>query len=89
MRVGNFDNDYPGWVRVTTSDGNDGWAPADIIAIEKDKGLGTALHSYCARELNVEPGDVLTVIKEKLGWCWCEDQNGSAGWVPREIGELI
>ncbi len=87
LKLGQLDTEYPGWIRVTTKDGNEGWAPISDISVEDSKETGIAINSYCANELNVQPGEELAFIKEKNGWYWCLNQNGDYGWVPKEIGK--
>ncbi|HBX36373.1 MAG TPA: hypothetical protein DEG76_03335 [Pseudohongiella sp.] len=31
VRLGEMDDEYPGWIRVTTADGNIGWAPLKYL----------------------------------------------------------
>ncbi|KAA3614253.1 MAG: ligand-binding protein SH3 [Planctomycetota bacterium] len=77
------DPSHPGWIRVRTSDGNEGWAPKDYLQ-ESSNAKATALVKYTARELNTDEGEKLIVHSELHGWIWVENQNGQCGWVPRE-----
>lgn len=37
---------------------------------------------YDAREVAVEPFEVVTVLKEVRGWAWVKKTDGSEGWIP-------
>lgn len=84
LTVGEQDDQYHGWVKVTTEDGNLGWAPMAYIQLQQLDNTGIALSAYDATELNVSVGQVLTRVAELNGWYWCVDENGSYGWVPGE-----
>ncbi len=83
LRLGRVDTEFPDWVRTTTVDGNEGWAPMQYVHIsESDPSRGTALFDYTAFELNTEVGEVLVVIRELNEWYWVENTSGVEGWVP-------
>ncbi|MDX1490798.1 MAG: SH3 domain-containing protein [Pseudohongiellaceae bacterium] len=86
--LGELDNEYEGWIRATTPDGNEGWAPVSFVRASDDGRQGTALRSYSAQELNVAPGQLLLVKQELNGWYWCVSNNGDSGWVPKHIGAI-
>ena len=88
LALGKIDPDYPGWIQVTTRDGNTGWAPLKYIARDTDMELGKAITHYTAVELDVAPGEGLDVIKELDGWYWCRNELNRLGWVPVAIGEV-
>ena len=81
--LGRRDDEHPGWVRVTTADGNTGWAPEQYIerrsAIE-----GFATADYTARELNTVAGETLVSHRELNDWLWVENDRGQCGWVPKK-----
>ena len=83
VRVGRRDDEYPGWIWTTTADGNAGWAPESLLAIEPD-GTAQATGRYTARELDTNVGDVLDVLRELNGWYWVCNASGNEGWVPVE-----
>jgi SH3-like domain-containing protein len=84
LSVGMRDTEYLGWVSVTDQKGTVGWAPLEYIEISKSGSSGLALKSYSAKELNVEPGEQLSVKYEHCQWCWVEHKTKGTGWVPRE-----
>ena len=82
--IGKRDDQYPGWVKVTTTDNNQGWAPLDFIELNSANNLGIAQFDYDATELTVHAGQTLTLISELNGWYWCANEAGCYGWVPCE-----
>lgn len=83
LGLGRVDTEFPDWIRTTTKDGNEGWAPVQYVQInERDPSRGTALLNYTAFELNTEVGEVLTVIRVLNEWYWVENATGVEGWVP-------
>jgi uncharacterized protein YgiM (DUF1202 family) len=72
----------PGWVWCVNKDGISAWVPTSYI--ERIGNLGKALRDYSSKELNVQIGEILTILKEESGWAWCMNQNGEEGWVPKE-----
>ena len=83
LTLGERDEEYPGWIRVTTRDGNRGWAPEQYIEIESP-GRGVATTRYTARELNTVAGETLLCHRELNDWLWVENRRGETGWVPRQ-----
>ncbi|WP_461534934.1 SH3 domain-containing protein [Spongorhabdus nitratireducens] len=86
FEVGRRDDEYPGWIWVITSDGNQGWAP--IQYLKTSKGRAFALKDYNARELNVNTGDKLHLHHTLNGWVWASDKENSSGWIPLECLEI-
>lgn len=80
ISVGARDDEYPGWIRVTTKSGNEGWAPEQYI--NKDSGQPTATQDYDASELSTTFGETLSVKNIINEWAWVENQFGNCGWVP-------
>ena len=50
--LGDADDEYIGWIKVTTHEKNVGWAPIEYIELHTDNRLGTAICDYSAVELN-------------------------------------
>lgn len=80
--VGDTDDEFPGWVWVTTTDGNQGWAPKKHLIFDSDGQKAIVNHNYSARELNTTKGEYLTLLFELAGWAWVENENKESGWVP-------
>ena len=80
--LGERDDEYRGWIRVRTADGNAGWAPEQLIEILSPT-RGVALASYTARELDTVAGEALICHGELNDWLWVENARGEAGWVPK------
>jgi hypothetical protein len=81
VEIGKRDDEFPGWVWVTTSDGNQGWAPSESLNFTNDGQKAIANHSYSARELNTKKGELLTLLFELAGWGWVVNEHNESGWV--------
>jgi hypothetical protein len=86
--VGVRDDQWPAFVLVTTRTGAEGWVPSRFIERTADGG-STPNRGYDTSELEVDPGDLLTIEEPDLGsgWLWCRDATGSQGWVPARCVE--
>jgi len=51
VSVGNEDAEFPGWVWCRSSDGREGWVPAELLSSEGSDAI--ILENYSARELAV------------------------------------
>lgn len=87
VHLGAVDNDYPGWVRVTTECGNEGWAPLRYLE-RFDTTVAVATTTYSAQELTAKPGELVEVLKQVDGWVWCINIRGQCGWLPRAVLEI-
>jgi hypothetical protein len=73
---------WENWVWCSTADGMGGWVPVQLLEFASDH-TARALQHYTARELDVDPGDVVRVLRALNGWAWCRrTRDPSAGWVP-------
>lgn len=75
---------WDGWYFCTVPGRPGGWVPEQLIARQPD-GTGRALADYCARELDVDPGEVLRGSRTLNGWLWCHRAGqgpDASGWVP-------
>ncbi|MER0496677.1 SH3 domain-containing protein [Aeromonas hydrophila] len=81
VRIGLEDDEFPGWVRTFTADGNEGWAPLSLLtSISAEEAL--ARQDYTARELDVAAGERVRVERELAGWLWVHNDQGQSGWIP-------
>ena len=88
VALGRKDDQYPGWIWITTACGDEGWAPESLIRIEtKDSGVATS--AYTARELDTHAGERLACKSELGGWLWVENEKGQSGWVPKDSVRAI
>lgn len=72
------------WYFCTTPSHAGGWVPRQCIAQGAD-GTARAAEDYCARELDVDAGEVLVGTRALNGWLWCHRPGqtpADAGWVP-------
>lgn len=84
VTLGRRDPEHPGWVRATTNDGNEGWAP-ELLLDPIEGGRACARERYDARELRVHVRDRVEVLREIAGWAWVRTSSGEEGWVPLSV----
>ena len=82
LSVGRRDDEYDGWVRVTTMDGNEGWAPEQYVKLFS--GQWVAIENYNAKELNTTVGEKLLILRELNEWAWVKNSDEMCGWIPLE-----
>lgn len=87
LQLGKQDTEFKGWIRVTTNDGNEGWAPIQYLEFEPGASQGIAQCNYNANELNTRLSEPLLVIKELNGWYLVSNAQGQVGWVPVQTVE--
>lgn len=78
--LGRRDDEYPGWVWATATDGRAGWVPEGRLRVEGE--VGILLRDYNAVEMSLEPGDVVSGKLVEGGWLWATAANGQQGWAP-------
>ena len=83
LKLEKRDDQYPGWIWVTTPSGKKGWAPESLICAETEQ-EGLALSGYTARELDTSEGESVFCSDEQSGWLWVENERGETGWIPKE-----
>lgn len=88
VQVGEMDAEYPGWVWVTTVDGNQGWAPIQYLEFHKYDGNVKILQSYTAKELTTKENEILMLHYELNQWGWMENEHQETGWVPMKTLSL-
>ena len=86
VRIGNEDDEFPGWVWCTNKAGVGAWVPQIYLKI--DGAAGELIRDYNSFEMTAESGDELEIIDEAAGWLWCRKADGSTGWVPSEKVQL-
>jgi len=82
LRVGRADDDFPGWHWCRAADGRQGWVPVELLSSEEPQ--ATTLKDYSARELQVIPGEEVTVEDARHGWLLVRKANGDCGWIPAD-----
>jgi len=82
LRVGRADDDFPGWRWCRAADGRQGWVPVELLSSEEPQ--ATTLKDYSARELQVIPGEEVTVEDARHGWLLVRKANGDCGWIPAD-----
>jgi uncharacterized protein YgiM (DUF1202 family) len=82
LTVGRADDDFPGWRWCTVADGRQGWVPVEFLSSEEPQ--ATILKDYSARELQVIPGEEVTVEDARHGWLLVRNMKGNCGWIPAD-----
>ena len=72
--------EWKDWVWCKNRIGQQGWVPRDLLTISGT--YGKALEDYNARELSVDSGNTLEVLRIINGWAWARTSLGETGWVP-------
>ncbi len=73
--------EWPNWVFCESQKTKKaGWVPEQVLLIQGN--LGEVKESYNARELDVEIGEMVYLLRELNGWGWCCNKKGLEGWVP-------
>jgi len=73
--------EWPNWVFCENPETKKaGWVPEQVLLIQGN--LGEVKESYNARELNVEKGQIIFLIKKLNGWGLCKNEEGVKGWIP-------
>ena len=88
LDVGVEDSEYPGWIWVVTRDGNEGWAPIEYLERVAGSRQCIAISDYCARELDLEPGEKLQIFSTLGGWHYATNSDQENGWVPQQCVRL-
>ena len=87
VTVGKQDEEYPGWIWTTLSDGNSGWAPLEFLSITENSAI--ALSDYSAIELSTKLNEKLLVLQELKGWYWVRNEQNLEGWIPIHTVQII
>lgn len=88
------DEGWNDWYFCTVSGQEPGWVPGLLIEWT-DSTSGRANEDYTAKELDVDPGEILWGSKELNGWLWCARVSTivEEGWVPlncvRRVGDTF
>ena len=80
VQVEKRETEFAGWLWTTTSEGNSGWTPEPILAIDGTNAV--VKEDYNARELDTQVDEELTVYRELNEWYWVSNVDGEYGWVP-------
>ena len=80
VSVGRNDAEWPAFVWCQTADGRGSWIPEAFLSGEGEE--RTLKRAYCARELVVTVGEVVSLLEEIGGWCFVRNADGGEGWIP-------
>lgn len=87
VSVGREDPEFPGWKWCKGPDGREGWVPIELLSNE---GLdAVVLQDYSARELAVQPEELVVVEDARHNWLLVRNARGERGWIPASNTEPI
>ena len=89
VKAGKTDHEFPGWIWVSPSDGNQGWAPIQYLQLDVSGRNVIAIRSYSAQDLDTSNGEILELHWELNGWGWVGNEEKRFGWVPMDRIQLI
>ena len=81
VRLGRRDADWPGWVWATSEDGRGSYVPEDVVEA-KEGDTAAVTQAFAAHDLSVKKNDIVTSLREVMGWHWCSNHAGLEGWLP-------
>ena len=87
VNVGREDAEFPGWKWCKTSDGREGWVPAELLSNEGAE--ATVLQDYSARELAVRSGEEVVIEESRHDWFLVRNGRGERGWIPAANTERL
>lgn len=74
--------DWDNWYLCSTPGQEAGWVPGQLIEWTSHT-TGKAKEAYSAKELDVNPGEIIWGSIVLNGWIWCVRQSQTEeGWVP-------
>lgn len=72
--------EWAGWLWCRSEDGQEGWISKDYLEVNGSS--ATMIKDYDAREVAVQPEELVQVLKEEHGWVWVKKSDSSEGWIP-------
>lgn len=78
------DDEFTRWVWCRAVDGREGWVPETILS-STTPGPATVSEPYSARELPLQAGAVVDLLKEFDGFAFGRRGDGQLGWFPLSI----
>ena len=85
VRFERRETEWEGWLWCTSEHGETGWVPEAWLSLGAT--FAVAQRDYCARELTVRRGAVVTGSLVESGWLWATTDTGVFGWVPLRVLE--
>jgi len=69
------------WLWAIANDSREGWVPDDLpIALSGNS--ARSAYDYSAAEISVDSGEFVNGTTQRHGWLWCQNNQGTFGWVP-------
>ncbi len=85
VRFERRETEWEGWLWCTSASGKTGWVPEAWLTLGDPSAV--LQRDYCARELTVRRGTVVTGSLIESGWLWATTDAGVSGWVPLRVLE--
>ena len=85
VRFERRESEWDGWLWCTSESGETGWVPEAWLTLRGP--FAVAQRDYCARELTVRRGTVVSGSLIECGWLWATTDAGVSGWVPLRVLE--
>ena len=85
VRYERRESEWEGWLWCTSESGETGWVPEAWLTLRGP--FAVAQRDYCARELTVRRGTVVSGSLIECGWLWATTDAGVSGWVPLRVLE--
>jgi hypothetical protein len=85
VRFERRETEWEGWLWCTSESGKPGWVPEAWLTLRGP--FAVLQRDYCARELTVRRGTVVTGSLIESGWLWATTDTGVSGWVPLRVLE--
>lgn len=71
---------YPGWIWCTDGSGGQAWVPEAYVSIYG--GECRFVRDYVSKELEVDVGQIVTIMEVVSQWAWVLNEGDNKGWVP-------
>jgi uncharacterized protein YgiM (DUF1202 family) len=84
---GREDDEFPGWMWCTASDGRQGWIPVELLL--RDAAQTIVKQDYSARELPVQPGEEVVIEDSRHEWLLVRNTQGERGWIPNSHAQAL
>ncbi|MEJ2252208.1 MAG: SH3 domain-containing protein [Candidatus Lokiarchaeota archaeon] len=85
--IGKCNSEWNGWLYCTNKKGISGWVPQEyVLKLSKS---GKILYDFDSTELTAFKDETVNVLNEVSEWCYCLNNKGEKGWIPKEHLEPI
>jgi hypothetical protein len=83
------EENWKNWIWAINAREQGGWVPLQLVEAYDDNSKGVVLDDYSARELDIDPGELVIKMRSINGWSWVKKtKSNEEGWIPDEVLEL-